>query len=200
MKNKAFEPIYKRYLKEALGVDKAGRKILKADCSNEFHGHPKSGCFCLVMGGIAPLMEADVTLLEIDKTLVRKTQALYPDLNIVMGDIRDIPFSDRVFDTVLDLSTLDHVPFKDGDKVLKEYSRVLKNGGNMVLAVWTVNGNKNYNHNNGDVYYFAKNPLRKNILKYFTIVKEENIFEQPGPQYLTLWRVNKIDIPEEKEQ
>ncbi len=195
MKNKAFEPIYKRYLKEALGLDRKNNKILKADCSNEFHGHPKSGCFCLTIGGIAPLMEAEVICLEIDKELVKKTQVLYPDMNIVMGDIRDIPFGDKVFDSVMDLSTLDHVPFEDAKTALKEYHRVLKDSGNMVLIVWCLNGNKN--EQDGDVYYFARDPLKKMIEKYFTISHEEDIHEEPGPHYLVLWRLNKIDITRE---
>ena len=83
--NPTYERAYKRYLKEALLVDDHTRRILKADCSNEYHGHPLSDDFCLPIGGIAPLMEAEVVCIEIDEKKVEATRKLFPKMNIIKG-------------------------------------------------------------------------------------------------------------------
>jgi ubiquinone/menaquinone biosynthesis C-methylase UbiE len=48
------------------------------------------------------------------------------------GSILAIPFTDGFFDTIVSVSTLEHIP--DLDKAMSEMSRTLKNGGEMILS------------------------------------------------------------------
>ena len=48
---------------------------------------------------------------------------------VINGDIRHLPFPDEKFDIVIDFSTIDHLPFNDFKKTIKEVYRVLKKGG-----------------------------------------------------------------------
>lgn len=76
-------------------------------------------------------IEADYYL-EIDEERVVKAKNI--GFNAYQGDIRALPFEDEVFDTLIDLSTIDHI--KDYEIALNEYSRVLKKGGKAIIVAW----------------------------------------------------------------
>jgi ubiquinone/menaquinone biosynthesis C-methylase UbiE len=56
-----------------------------------------------------------------------------PSSRVVLGDAEYLPFSDAVFDWVLSLETLEHLP--DPLSALREISRALKPGGTLFLSV-----------------------------------------------------------------
>jgi len=58
------------------------------------------------------------------------------NLKIFQGEIQDLPFNKNYFDILLDLSTLDHVSIENAACALKEYARVLKKDGIVVLIFW----------------------------------------------------------------
>ena len=49
--------------------------------------------------------------------------ALTPD---VVADVRSLPFSERAFDTVMACEILEHLPFEDFERALRELERVAK--------------------------------------------------------------------------
>jgi SAM-dependent methyltransferase len=59
-----------------------------------------------------------------------------PPQRLVCGDIRHLPFRSGLFTCVADLSTIDHVPPKQGPAVLQEYRRVLSPRGRLLLVAW----------------------------------------------------------------
>ena len=54
--------------------------------------------------------------------------------NIVCFDVMCLPFRSNSLDIVFDLSTIDHVEPSSTQKVIKEYSRVLRSGGLLLLT------------------------------------------------------------------
>ncbi len=50
------------------------------------------------------------------------------------ANISKMPFADSVFDAILDLSTIDHVPQGISGSVLGEYERILRPGGMLIIA------------------------------------------------------------------
>lgn len=54
---------------------------------------------------------------------------------LVLGDVRNLPFKDNSFATIISVSTLEHIG--SIDKVLKEALRVLKPNGTLVLTLVT---------------------------------------------------------------
>jgi ubiquinone/menaquinone biosynthesis C-methylase UbiE len=50
-----------------------------------------------------------------------------------VGDIRDLPLEDKSFDTVIACEVLEHIPFSDFEKSLKELKRVSKN--NVIISL-----------------------------------------------------------------
>lgn len=53
----------------------------------------------------------------------------------IVCDVRKLPVPDQVFDIVFSSHTLEHFSYQSADKVLKEWSRVLKVGGELRLVV-----------------------------------------------------------------
>lgn len=188
LKDKRYSDLYKRYLKEALKFDGKDKKILKADCSNEYYGYPffqqepsHHPNPYLVPWGIAPLMEAEVSLIDINPEIVAKVKDFTEGmLNVIEGDIREMPYQDESFDVVMDLSTLDHIPFGDTKKALSEYRRVLKKDGDLLLISWT-DGDTQHS----DAYYHSYDRIDKEIRELFKIVRTDVLLEDWGK--LCLW-------------
>lgn len=87
-------------------------RILKCDCWNEADGDTP----------IANVVGAECV--EIAPDCIRRAQARFPGLVATVGDIREMPFADKTFDMVIDLSTIDHM--FDFQVALDEYVRVTK--------------------------------------------------------------------------
>ena len=59
---------------------------------------------------------------------------------IINADIRALPFARESFDAIFDLSTIDHVPLTEAEKVLNEYWRVLRKSGMLLIIFWYAGG------------------------------------------------------------
>ena len=127
------EQVYPYYLKKAcevIGKYDETAHVLKLDAYNEAESLP-------INGGIAKNIQLkNITLLEYNQETIDKAKAKYPELDIRQGDIRKMPFSDDAFDVILDLSTLDHIPPDEIEVAIKEYYRVMKTDGRLLLIFW----------------------------------------------------------------
>jgi SAM-dependent methyltransferase len=146
-------------------------------------------------GPITPYMEEGITV-SFD---IREEAK--PD---VLCDVRYLPVPDQTFDIVFSSHTLEHFPWTSVDKVLKEWCRVLKVGGELRLIVpnlrwsaqrilddtlvpedyWVLYGEQDYAKNYHSVG-FTPNSLRllvESLGIFENIeVKEGNIAGPPGP-------------------
>lgn len=57
-------------------------------------------------------------------------------VQIIQANIQALPFRNAVFDMVADLSTIDHVPLDGALLAVGEYTRVLRNGGSLLVTFW----------------------------------------------------------------
>jgi ubiquinone/menaquinone biosynthesis C-methylase UbiE len=75
--------------------------------------------------------------IDISKKQLGITKKKNKKAMLVMGDVVNIPFKDKVFDAVLFIATLHHLNREtERIKSLKELERVLKNKGNALISVW----------------------------------------------------------------
>jgi len=109
------------------------KDILKTDCNNEAYSRPKKGGLVYNLDKINNL---NVKLLEYDIKVINDALTLFPDLNVEQGDIRNLLFNNEEFDLVADFSTIDHIPDSDLHKTIKEYLRVTKKTGFVILVIW----------------------------------------------------------------
>lgn len=158
-----YEEIYKRYLLEAKNIAKG--RVLKTDCHNESWIYE-------VSIPIAPELD-NCYCLEINPDVIKLAKENFPKLDIRQWDICNIPFEDKFFDTIIDLSTIDHVHPKDIHLVMKEYKRV--NKWELLLVVRTTNGDMDMEQEYNTQYYFNKERLEKQFP--FEITYQEDLFQ-----------------------
>lgn len=112
----------------------------------------------------------DISLLACSKAINSLTRA-----RIKQGDIRNLDYSPECFDLILDISTIDHIPFSEAQIALAEYTRCLKTRGVLVLmfahkgstfdSMRPASGIKDY-------YTFPVEEIRK-ILCYDFVINDE---------------------------
>jgi glycogen synthase len=72
----------------------------------------------------------DLTLLDVSPEMLDEARRSYPDLELVQGDARSLPFTDGSFDVVLAIDLLPHLQDLDG---VQELARVTRSGGEVVF-------------------------------------------------------------------
>ncbi len=76
--------------------------------------------------------------IEYSEETVRKVREIAPELNIIQGDIINMPYRTNSIDGIISLGVIEH--FVPGcDKPLKEIYRVLKHGGTAIITVPSFN-------------------------------------------------------------
>jgi len=76
----------------------------------------------------------DVTAFDFEEALSSATR--YPGIKTVPGEAHKLPFDDGSFDVVFAGEIIEH--YEDPETLLREWSRVLKNGGSLIIT--TPNG------------------------------------------------------------
>ena len=100
-------------------------------------------------------------------------------LNVVLSDMTQIPFLDNYFDNLIVIASFHHLTNKDDrNKALSEMSRILKNGGTMMVSIWSKTQpakTKRTFDNWGDVLVPWKNLKGEIFERYYYIFKIEEI-------------------------
>lgn len=164
-------------------------------------------------GPISPNFQSEGKIVSFD---IRED--MKPD---VVCDVRHLPVQDEVFDIVYSSHTLEHFSWTSVDKVLKEWSRILKVGGELRLIVpnirhvakrilddtiyptdmWVLYGEQDYPKNYHAVGFTPK--LLRDLVDSLGIyenieVKEGDVFGPPGMEswnlYLKAKKVKSIEI------
>ena len=78
------------------------------------------------------LPDSSLTGVDLHLRSINYAKKKWPGIKFMMADARKLPFSDRKFDNVICVETLEHVP--NNEKALDEIYRVLKKGGKFVVC------------------------------------------------------------------
>lgn len=81
---------------------------------------------------------ANVNGIELNKSAVLNINMQFPELNIIQGDLLDMPYEDKSFDRILSYGVVEHFP---GGMLppMKSMYRVLKSGGIAIITVPCMN-------------------------------------------------------------
>jgi len=133
-----FEPfhlgLYKLYwLKRSL---KKGSKILDLGCGGGWEYLGKN---------------YETTGVDISEEAVEQAKKIYP--NALVADLKELPFPDNTFDSVISLDIFGHILKENKDQVLSEIKRVLKPNGITVHYIETTRENNDLQKMFPDLYY-----------------------------------------------
>lgn len=168
--------IYAHYRELVVEHATAEGLILKTDCFNEAEGDFKE------LDSV--LDPKRTTYVEINPATVAMAQVRHPDRYFVCGDIREMEFGDKVFDCVLDLSTIDHIPMVDIHLAIEEYHRVLERGGILVLVCWCANEERLEPIDWGGPQYFHRLDGVRDIVSGLFDINHEDEFHRSGDLFL----------------
>jgi ubiquinone/menaquinone biosynthesis C-methylase UbiE len=76
----------------------------------------------------------DLSPMMLEKARQTVTKAGFANINLRQSDARSLPFDDNSFDVLFNNYMLDLIPLEDMPIILKEFRRVLKNGGRLVMV------------------------------------------------------------------
>ena len=76
----------------------------------------------------------DVTGLDFSRAQLALAARAVPDAAFVRGDMTALPFADGSFDAVCALYSIIHVPTDEHPGVFREFARVLRPGGSLLLS------------------------------------------------------------------
>ncbi len=113
--------------------------------------------------------------IDLSLTVCSSAKSRSKNSHIAQADIRNLPFAKNSFDILLDISTLDHVPWLQAKKALKEYARVLKSNGVLVLVFWyNCFAVKHVRHDkeNEFQYYFSLKEAKSELKQNFDVLEE----------------------------
>jgi SAM-dependent methyltransferase len=85
--------------------------------------------------------EKGVNYVGIDNSekLIDIAKKKYPEAEFRIGDALELPFASGVFDLVISMAVLHHIPSKEyRKKFFQETWRILKPGGRLIVSVWDV--------------------------------------------------------------
>jgi SAM-dependent methyltransferase len=112
---------------------------------------------------------ADIVLVnaELSRGMLSQAARLHPGENFIQSSLHELPFGAAVFDAVLSLETLEHVP--DPFLFLAEIRRVLVPGGDLVMSLppsaveWTsfLNNRLRFHHGEGPHRFLAPSEVKR---------------------------------------
>ncbi len=106
-------------------------KVLKVDLWNE--GVETSRDILGNLGGL------ETYGFDFSRAVCRLANQRLNNAGITQATCHSLPFAKEKFDLLLDLSTIDHVPFSKTREIFSEYYRVLKPQGLLAVAFWQSN-------------------------------------------------------------
>lgn len=124
-------------------------------------------------GRLAPFYQAITNAatygIELSPEAVKNAQILFPGINYVHGDATQTPYSENLFDIIVCQEVLEHIQHQQ--LLIKEASRILKNGGHLILTT----PNKFYfDRRNGGNY--SQQPIEN-------IIDKQQLFQLLQPNF-----------------
>jgi ubiquinone/menaquinone biosynthesis C-methylase UbiE len=75
-------------------------------------------------------------MVEQAKEMFKKNKIEIKEKQLIVADMRNIPFENENFDYVISVASLHHLPKKDHQEAIEEIKRVLKRNGECIISVW----------------------------------------------------------------
>lgn len=160
--------VYKHYATRSREV--ARGVVLKTDTFNECGKRDQ----CVPV--VDKLEATEVHCVEIDGARAAICQEKFPVVHVHHADLLEVKFDDGKFDTILDISTIDHV--YDYRALLDRYAGWLKVGGTLLVIVWLADEFEDMGVIGTDIQLiFEREKFKAELSKRFTIESRDELLQ-----------------------
>jgi len=177
-----------RYLKRRTGLDNWQEKrkvnrILEAGCGNGRHV-----LFFQEQGYETYGVDISKEAIDLGNEWLKR-KGLKPTLQV--GNITNLPFDENYFDVIVSFGVLDHIPFLDAKKAIKEIVRVCNTGGYVYLSLRSTESSEFGRGKKTDNNTFVLDEgYEKGIIQHYFDLKEIE-------ELMRDFRVFNVDLVEE---
>jgi ubiquinone/menaquinone biosynthesis C-methylase UbiE len=142
--------------------------VLDAACGTGYGSNYLSNYAKMVYG-----IDINADVIENNKEIYKKDNLIFTN-----GSVYQLPYDDNMFDVIVSFETIEHVD--NGEKVLSEFNRVLKDNGLLIISTPNKNISIQNNLNNPfHVHEYFEEEFKTLLSKYFSniyISYQSNIF------------------------
>lgn len=125
--------------------------------------------------------------LEIGNDTVKILNEKFPQLDIIEGDVRELPFPDKHFKGIISLGVIEHI-IEGLEKPIDEMHRVLKEDGIAIVIVPSFNTIRKIKYYSG--YYHLKGHIKRlTILRKIFKKPSKNEFIRPQNPKYRYWNI-----------
>lgn len=71
--------------------------------------------------------------IDLDEKVIQKNLEFYPDIKFVPMSCTDLTFKDNSFDLVTSVTVLQHIPYEEQKRAIREIVRVTRKGGHILI-------------------------------------------------------------------
>lgn len=153
--------IYYGYLSMCEEVVKSDRKdiaILDAGCGDAFF-----------LGLLEKKGYTNLSGIDYSQRAIAFARLLVPSGHFESAELSKLPYSDATFDVVFCIETVEHLIPETIDGIIREFKRVLKPGGRLVITVPALNGNGAPTPDSKHYQHFTVDSLSKYLTPHFKI-------------------------------
>ncbi len=125
-----------------------------------------------------------VAAIDISETAIRSCEERFGGSALFdVADMRDIPYEDKVFDAVVAVHALEHIPAESEHLALEEFKRVLKPKGSLIMSLFAAGDfraeGKRESIRNGILYrYHDEESIREALAPYWKYIDVETTEEK----------------------
>ena len=170
-----------RVVLHALRIKGRVGKVLDAGCGNGVLIPSLSMVADLVVG-----VDVDKGALLAAKKMIRRSDRIFGDVELICCDIHRLPFREKIFDYILSISVLDHLT--DITLVLRQIKDSVKPTGKFIIGImpplprllayiWSILAAGHSNIFSGHVNTYAK--CLNEVAKHFTIISIDGPLHTP---------------------
>lgn len=133
------------------------------------------GCGTGRLLGVFQKKGFSITGLDLSEKMLEIAKKNFPQIKFVKSDMRKTRFKNNSFDALIVAYSVIHIPKKEIPATIKEFARILKPKGKLMLVI-----------QKGRKEKFLKEPLDENLQLFLNFMGKKEIFLQLSRRFKTL--------------
>lgn len=126
----------------------------------------------------------DVVGVDASARLVSSARSRFPDVNLVVADLRSLPIATSSIGAVLAWFSIIHAAPSDVPEMMRELARVMAPGGSLLLGFFDGDAGEPFDHAVTTAYYWSAPALGDLLAPHGFVVERSAARQDPGTRRL----------------